>query len=518
MAHRVSELGHDDRVLPKGFAATSGKSTICPVDFTYFLGDTAMPTGMPDNDVRIEADGLGTVEVPEHAYWGASTQRAKENFDISGRPIGTLRSLIWALGAVKKASAQANEELHLLSVSSSKYIQQACQEVMDGVLDAHFVVDLVQGGAGTSSNMNANEVIANRATEILRKYDPNSVAISPLDEVNRSQSTNDVYPTAVKLALLKDLRELRSAYTHLAESFEEKAEAFASILKVGRTQLQDAVPMTLGQEFGAFASIMYEEGDFIDSIVVELQETNLGGTAIGTGITSTDSYREVVMRSLQDITGMVLRSAPDLVKSTSDAGPFLTVSAALRRSAVKLSKICNDLRLLSSGPQAGLTEIALPAVQPGSSIMPGKVNPVIPEMVNQVAFRVIGTDTTITMAAEAGQLQLNAFEPIMTDGLMESIAWLTRACNTLRTRCVTGIEANEETLDRRINESVSIVTALTPAIGYMAAAELAQEALDHGGSVVDKVLERGLLTRAQVDEVVSIGALTGADEVHILSR
>lgn len=477
-----------------------------------------MVAAINHRDVRVEADGLGSVEVPEHAYWGASTQRAKENFDISGRTIGTLRSLIWALGAVKKASAQANEELHLLSAGSSKYIQQACQEVMDGVLDTHFVVDPVQGGAGTSSNMNANEVIANRATEILRKHDSSSVAISPLDEVNRSQSTNDVYPTAVKLALLKDLRGLRDAYAHLAESFEEKAEVFASILKVGRTQLQDAVPMTLGQEFWAFASTMYEEADFIDSILVELHETNLGGTAIGTGITATDAYREVVMTALQNITGMALTSAPDLVKATSDAGPFLTVSAALRRNAVKLSKICNDLRLLSSGPQAGLAEIALPAVQPGSSIMPGKVNPVIPEMMNQVAFRVIGTDTTITMAAEAGQLQLNAFEPIMTDGLMESIAWLTRACNTLRTRCVRGIEANEQTLDRRINDSVSVVTALTPVIGYMAAAELAQEALDYGGSVVDKVLERGLLTRGQVDEVLSISALTGADNANIFSK
>lgn len=476
-----------------------------------------MATAIPHHDVRIEADGLGTVEVPVKAYWGASTQRAKDNFNISGRTIGSIRSLIWALGAVKKASAQANEKLQLISAESSKFIQQASQEVMDGTLDEHFVVDRVQGGAGTSSNMNTNEVIANRATEIRRTYTPDAAAINPLDEVNRSQSTNDVYPTAVKIALMKELYLLQEEYQRLAESFGERAKAFATVLKIGRTQLQDAVPMTLGQEFGAFASTLREESGCLDSVISELREINLGGTAIGTGITSTASYRDVVMSLLKNITGVELKSAADLVKATSDTGPFLAVSAALRSAAVKLSKICNDLRLLSSGPQAGLGEIILPAVQPGSSIMPGKVNPVIPEMVNQVAFRVIGTDTTITMAAEAGQLQLNAFEPIMTDGLMESITWLKRACNTLRTRCVTGIQANVETLNRQMSESVSIVTALAPEVGYMAAAELAQEALQHGGNIIDKVLDRGLLTRGQVDALLTIDALTGTSEAKTLS-
>lgn len=471
-----------------------------------------------DSKGRVEVDGLGSVEVPVNAYWGASTQRAKDNFDISGRTIGEARSLIWALAAIKKAAAETNQRFGTITAEGSAAIQQAAQEVMDGAFDDHFVVDPIQGGAGTSTNMNANEVIARRATELRRRKRPDAEAVSPLDEVNRSQSTNDVYPTAGKIALLTNLRDLRHEYVQLADAFSQKATEFASILKVGRTQLQDAVPMTLGQEFEAFATTLREDLKLFETMVDELQQVNLGGTAIGTGITASTSYRNAVVQSLNAVTGLELKPAPDLVAATSDAGPFLNCSAALRRIAVKVSKISNDLRLLSSGPQAGLAEIALPAVQPGSSIMPGKVNPVIPEMVNQVAFRVIGTDTTITMAAEAGQLQLNAFEPIMLDGLMESITWLTHACSTLRTRCVIGIEANRQTLDRRINESVSIVTALTPVIGYMAAAELAQEALDYGGSVVDKVLERGLLTRTQVDEVLSVRALTGAEEANILSQ
>lgn len=316
-----------------------------------------MTTEILYDDMRIERDGLGAVEVPANAYWGASTQRAKENFNISGRPIGSFRSLIWALGAIKKAAARVNRDLRLISAESAECIQQAAQEVMDGALDSHFIVDRVQGGAGTSTNMNANEVIANRATEILRINEPTAPAINPLDAVNRSQSTNDVYPTAVKLALLKDLRLLQHEYMELAKSFRRKADSFASVMKVGRTQLQDAVPMTLGQEFGAFASMLSEEGVFIGSVKVELQIINLGGTAIGTGITTTDTYREKVVGALCDITQMTLESAPDLVKATSDAGPFVATSAALRRAAIKLSKISNDLRLLSSGPQIGRAHV-----------------------------------------------------------------------------------------------------------------------------------------------------------------
>ncbi|WP_235604832.1 aspartate ammonia-lyase [Enteractinococcus helveticum] len=460
---------------------------------------------------RIEVDGLGSVEVPSTAYWGASTQRALENFAISGNPLSKLRSLIWALGAIKKASAQANEQQGLLGGAASAAIQQASQEVMDGDLDEYFVIDQIQGGAGTSTNMNANEVIAHRASELLNDMQPGAQRIHALDHVNRSQSTNDVYPTALKLALLRDMQELKRAYSALADSFSLKAQRFSSILKVGRTQLQDAVPMTLGQEFQAFASSVREEIDLIDTFEPKLLETNLGGTAIGTGITSSSAYSESVISALSDITGLPITSSIDLINATSDASPFLTVSSALRRSAVKLSKISSDLRLLSSGPQAGLAEIRLPAVQPGSSIMPGKINPVIPEMVNQVAFHVIGADTTVTLAVEAGQLQLNAFGPIIAHSLLESLTWLTHACDTLRERCIDGIEANNSVLEERIAESVSIITALTPALGYMAAAKLIHDTLEHGGSVLTNIRRQGLLTEDQLAELLSIKKLTGHD-------
>lgn len=462
-----------------------------------------------DDALRTEVDGLGSVDIPARAYWGASTQRAKDNFDVSGQPIGTLRSLVWALGAVKKAAARANQQQHVISVEVGRAIENASQEVMDGFFDEHFVVDRIQGGAGTSTNMNANEVIANRATELSRDKNPDATAISALDEVNRSQSTNDVYPTAVKLALINDLGNLKQQYTALAGAFVEKASEFSSILKVGRTQLQDAVPMTLGQEFAAFGSMMTQEAKAIDVLIPELLETNLGGTAIGTGITATETYRTVVVQALRQITGLEFYTAEDLVKATSDTGPLLSTSATLRQTAIKLSKIASDMRLLSSGPQTGLAEITLPAVQPGSSIMPGKVNPVIPEMVNQVAFKIVGIDTAIAMAAEAGQLQLNAFEPVMTDGLLEGINLLTQACKILRTRCITGIQANTTVLADRMDESVSIVTALTPVIGYMAASEIAQETLQHGGNVVDKVVARGLADRKQLETLISVQALTG---------
>jgi len=468
-----------------------------------------MADHMIDDELRVEIDGLGSIKVPNHAYWGASTQRAKENFEVSGKTIGHVRCLVWALGALKKAAAQANAYHGLIDDNVAHAIEQACNEVMHGTFDEHFVVDVIQGGAGTSTNMNANEVIATRATEILRVQHPQASAISALDEVNRSQSTNDVYPTAVKLAVITELFSLQAEYRRLAEAFQDKATEFSSVLKVGRTQLQDAVPMTLGQEFSAFATTLSHEASAIDAVIPALLQTNLGGTAIGTGITSSQAYREAVIRSLNELTGLQFYAATDPIQATSDAGPFLAASAALRQTAVKLSKIANDLRLLSSGPQAGLAEISLPAVQPGSSIMPGKVNPVIPEMVNQVAFKVIGIDTTVTMAAEAGQLQLNAFEPIMTDGLLEAIHLLRNACSTLRTRCITGITANTAVLEQRMAESATIITGLTPAIGYMAAAELASQALQHGGDIVNHAVQRGLLTYQQAKELLSVESLTG---------
>jgi len=471
---------------------------------------TVNDQGRPHQDTRVEEDGLGPVEIPITALWGPSTQRAHDNFDITRRPVASMRSLIWALGAVKYAAAQANKELGLIGKDVAGAIQRAAKEVMDGVHDDHFVIDRLQGGAGTSTNMNANEVIANRATSLLGNSHSGATRVDPLDEVNRSQSTNDVYPTALKLALIKDIRALQAQVTKLSDAFAAKAEEFSRIVKIGRTQLQDAVPMTLGQEFGAFAESMRDEVQQLRRSTESLVENNLGGTAIGTGITAPAQYPPAVNETLKKITGIDVKNADDLVYATSDAAPFLKASAALRSLAVRLSKISNDLRLLSSGPQAGLGEIKLPPVQPGSSIMPGKVNPVIPEVITQVSYRVIGNDVANVMAVEAGQLQLNAFLPLVADGLVDSIALLTNAVRTLRTKCVEGITANEALLKQRVHESVSIVTALTPLIGYTAGAELGKDALNKGLSIVDGVLERGLATQEQIDHALSIRELTGA--------
>ncbi|WP_426005779.1 aspartate ammonia-lyase [Paenarthrobacter sp. NyZ202] len=469
------------------------------------------PSNIPAPELRREHDSLGDRDVPGAAYWGISTARAVENFPVSGRTIGTLRSLIYGLGAVKLSAARANEDLGLLETAKSAAIQQAAREVMDGRLDREFVVDAIQGGAGTSTNMNANEVIANRALELLGRTKGDYSALHPIDDVNRSQSTNDAYPTAIKIALQRDLAALCTEHHRLVGAFESKAAEFAGIIKVGRTQLQDAVPMSLGQEFGAFAETLREDGCRLQELLPHLAESNLGATAIGTGITAPPGYREAVIRELASVTGLPLAPAANLVEATSDTGVFLLVSGVLKRAAVKLSKICNDLRLLSSGPQAGFAEIFLPAVQAGSSIMPGKVNPVIPEMVNQVAFRVVGADATVTMAVEAGQLQLNAFEPVIIDSLLESIAWLGVACRQLRTHCVDGITANTALLQHRMLDSISVVTGLAPLIGYAAAAELAKEALATGRGIAKLVAERGLLDQHQMKEALSARTLAGLD-------
>lgn len=459
---------------------------------------------------RSETDSLGTRQVPAEAYWGISTLRANENFPISGRPVGSQRSMVWALGAVKLAAVRANEALGLVDQDTSRAVQQAAREVMDGVFDDQFTVDRIQGGAGTSTNMNTNEVVANRALEILGHAKGGYSRIHPIDVVNRSQSTNDVYPTALKIALQRELVVLLEEHRQLAESFAAKADSFNGIIKVGRTQLQDAVPMTLGQEFGAFADTLREDRLRLEELVPHLSESNLGATAIGTGITAPEGYRELVLAELREATGMRLSSASNLVEATGDTGVFVLASGVLKRAAVKLSKICNDLRLLSSGPQSGFGEIFLPAVQAGSSIMPGKVNPVIPEVVNQVAFRVVGADATVTMAVEAGQLQLNAFEPIMADSLLESIQWLSAACSLLRTRCVEGIEANVPVLQQRMLESVSVVTGLAPLVGYAVAAELAKEALATQRSISVLATERGLVDPGSLAQALSPQKLTGA--------
>ncbi|MGB9035548.1 aspartate ammonia-lyase [Arthrobacter sp. UCD-GKA] len=458
---------------------------------------------------RQERDAMGEVELPAGAYYGISTERARQNFPISGRTVGDFRHLVWAFGAVKAAAARANESTGLLTSRQSAAIQAAAAEVMDGAFDDQFVVDRIQGGAGTSTNMNANEVIANRALELLGHEKGEYQHLDPIDHVNRSQSTNDAYPTAVKIAMRRALDDLLEEHSMLVTAFALKSSQFADILKIGRTQLQDAVPMTLGQEFGAFSETLREDNDRMREMRLHLAEVNLGATAIGTGITASPAYRERVVPELAKITGLPLVAAVNLVEATSDTGVFLLLSGMIKRAAVKLSKICNDLRLLSSGPQAGFGEIQLPAVQAGSSIMPGKVNPVIPEMVNQVAFRIVGSDMTVTMAVEAGQLQLNAFEPVMADALLESMEWLSHACKTLRERCVVGIEANEDLLKQRVAGSLAVITGLTPLLGYAMSAELAKEAMHGRRSLTELILERGLLAESELTAAISPLNLTG---------
>jgi len=459
--------------------------------------------------VRRERDSLGELDIPADVLWGIHTARALQNFPITRRAISNYPDLVRALARVKQAAARANRELGALDPAKAGVIDEVCERIVRGEWHEQFVVGVIQGGAGTSTNMNANEVIANAGLLLMGRAPGDYAALHPIDDVNRSQSTNDVYPTAVKLALVLGLRRLREEHALLAESFAAKGREFEHVLKVGRTQLQDAVPMTLGQEFHGFATTLGEDHERLGEVLPWLSEINLGATAIGTGITADPRYAEAVRRHLEEITGIPQSTAPDLVEATSDAGVFMSVSGALKRAAVKLSKICNDLRLLSSGPQAGLGEIRLPARQAGSSIMPGKVNPVIPEVVNQVAFSVIGADATVTAAAEAGQLQLNAFEPVIAHSLLQSLLWLTNACRTLRVNCVDGIEADEARLAGQVASSVGVVTALTPHIGYARAAELAHEALTTHASIADLVVGAGLLSAEQVAKLLSPERLSG---------
>lgn len=457
---------------------------------------------------RTEKDLLGTRDVPFEALYGIQTLRALENFPITGIPIREMPELIDGLAAVKEAAAHANHKLGLLSTPIHDVIVKAAREIRAGRHHEQFLVDVIQGGAGTSTNMNANEVIANRALELSDHERGDYAFISPNSHVNLSQSTNDVYPTAVKLGLFNALGEYREALKALAEAFVAKGEEFAPFVKMGRTQMQDAVPMTLGQEFSAYGHTLLEDVDRIQEARQLIREINLGATAIGTGITASPAYTEAVCARLSEITGIDFITAPDLVEATSDTGSFVQLSGVLKRTATKLSKICNDLRLLSSGPRAGFNEINLPAVQPGSSIMPGKVNPVIPEAMNQVCFEVIGADVTITMAAEAGQLQLNAFEPIIAYRLMRSLLSLRNACNMLRERCVVGITANPDRMRFFVENSVGIVTALVPVLGYEVATEIAKLAYETDRGVFDIVQERGLLTREQLDEILNPSSMT----------
>ncbi|HKJ15810.1 MAG TPA: aspartate ammonia-lyase [Xanthomonadales bacterium] len=462
-----------------------------------------------NQNFRVEHDLLGDEKVPATAYYGIQTQRALRNFNITGVPIGHFPELIRALAIVKRASASANNQLGLLTNDKADAIEKACAEIERGRLHEEFVVDLIQGGAGTSTNMNANEVIANRALEILGFERGDYRHLHPNNDVNMSQSTNDVYPTAVRLAMILAQKPLVEAMNELVKALQDKAAEFSGVLKMGRTQLQDAVPMTLGQEFEAWAITVGEDIKRIDELAVFLTEINLGGTAIGTGINTHPDYAQLATDALSDISGIKFKLAQSLIEATSDMGAFVMFSGILKRVAIKQSKICNDLRLLSSGPRAGLGEINLPPMQPGSSIMPGKVNPVIPEAVNQTAFQVIGNDLVVTMASEAGQLQLNAFEPVVVYNLMSSVRMLTKALGMLTERCIRGITANHEYCRKLVDESIGVITAFSPHIGYEHATRVAERALKEDRGVVEIIREEGLLDDDRIEAIMDPTNLTG---------
>lgn len=453
---------------------------------------------------RTEHDFLGDREIADDVYYGVQTLRAIENFPITGVAIGSQTSLIRAFASVKKAAAMANHDLGILELAPAEAIMAACDAILRGELMDQFPVDVLQGGAGTSTNMNVNEVVANKALEVMGLPKGRYDVVHPNNHVNLSQSTNDCYPTALRVALWHEITSLVDALDQLQQAFAAKGVEFADVLKMGRTQLQDAVPMTLGMEFQAFAVTLREDAQRLREAQQLLVEINLGGTAIGTGINAPKGYAERATMHLAALTGMPLRLADDLVEATWDTGVFVQVSGVLKRVAVKLSKICNDLRLLSSGPRAGINEINLPPRQPGSSIMPGKVNPVIPEVVNQVCFRVIGNDVTISFAAEAGQLQLNVMEPVIAYSLFQSVSILTNSMHVLRELCVDGITANRDHARALVLNSIGIVTALNPLLGYEVAASIAQEAFETGANVVDIVRQRRLVDDALLEEIFSI--------------
>ncbi len=451
---------------------------------------------------RIEHDLLGEAPVPESVYYGIQTQRAVENFQISGVQLNHYANLPRALAMVKKACALANRDLGMLDEQKAEAIADACDEIIDGRLHDQFVVDMIQGGAGTSTNMNANEVICNRALELMGHRRGEYQYLHPNTHVNMAQSTNDVYPTAMRLAMVLKHKTLLVAIKTLKNALDLKANEFKDILKMGRTQLQDAVPMTLGQEFRAFSTTIGEDVQRISEMAALLREVNLGGTAIGTGITADSRYAPLAVKYLSEISGQEMILAGDLVEATSDMGAFVIFSSALKRLAVKLSKISNDLRLLSSGPLCGFNEINLPEMQPGSSIMPGKVNPVIPEAMNQIAFHVIGNDLVVTLASEAAQLQLNYAEPVLVYKILESIQQLASGMNMLTEKCIKGITANRDVCQSYVDNSVGLVTALNPYLGYENSSRIAKTALKSGRRVVDLVLEEGLLTEEQLKEIL----------------
>ncbi|MFI1654710.1 aspartate ammonia-lyase [Streptomyces sp. NPDC020472] len=451
---------------------------------------------------RTEHDLIGGRRVPADSYYGIHTLRALENFPLSGIPMSAHPELVNALACVKEAAALAHGDLGTLTRSQVDAVVAACREIREGRLHEQFVVDVLQGGAGTSANMNANEVIANRALELLGHAKGDYERLHPNDDVNRAQSTNDVYPTAVKLALVTSAGRLMDGMAILANAFTDRGGAFAKTVKLGRTQLQDAVPMTLGQEFDTFALTVRDDALLVKRASQALCEVNLGGTAIGTGLNTDPGFTQAAVAHLAVVASVQVRAARDAVESTQGMGGFLQLSGALRQFALRLSKICNDLRLLGSGPHAGLGEIRLPPVQAGSSIMPGKVNPVVPEAVNQVCFDVIGADAAVSAAAQAGQLQLNAFEPLIAHHLLNSTNRLDAACRTLAERCVRGIVANEQRLRDLVEGSAGLATALNPVIGYQKATQLARDCVVTGRPVRELAASSGTFLPGELEELL----------------
>lgn len=483
--------------------------------YVFFHSPSDKHSEESDMGFRKEHDFLGDLEIPDEAYYGVQTMRAVENFKISNYAISSCPELIRAFAYVKKAAALANMELGVLPPEIGKAICAACDELLAGKLHDQFPVDAIQGGAGTSTNMNANEVIANRALELMGHKKGEYGYCHPNNHVNCSQSTNDTYPTAFRLALYMELTTLMGHMEYLQKGFTEKAVEFADVVKMGRTQLQDAVPMTLGQEFGAYATTIGEDAQRVDDARKLLLEINLGATAIGTGINAPADYARVVCTHLRNLTGLKVSTSENLIEATWDTGAYVQISGVLKRFAVKLSKICNDLRLLSSGPRTGINEINLPRLQPGSSIMPGKVNPVIPEVVNQICFDVIGKDVTVTMAAEAGQLELNVMEPIIAHSLFRAVERLGRGCDTLRDKCVAGITANKDRCHELVVGSIGIVTNLVPVIGYEKSAAAAKEALATGKSIAEVILEQGHLSKEQIDKLLAPENMIRPSRAHL---
>ena len=465
---------------------------------------------MSTKKFRVESDLLGELQVPADAYYGVQTQRALNNYQISTTRMSDYPEYVIAIAYVKMAAAMANAELGVLDEKIAEAICAACREIVGGKFHDQFPVDMMQGGAGTSVNMNANEVIANRALELMGHKKGEYQYCSPNDHVNCAQSTNDAYPTAFRYTFVRMNKKLVSRLGSLIAAFRAKGVEFKDYIKMGRTQLQDAVPMTAGQEFNAFANNLEEEIANLERNAVLLRESNMGGTAIGTGLNAVPGFAELCVRRLSELCGDTLTKAEDLVEATPDTGAYVSYSAALKRLAIKLSKICNDLRLMASGQRCGLHEINLPPMAPGSSIMPGKVNPVIPELTNQVCFKVIGNDMTVAFAAEAGQLQLNVMEPVICQCVMESVTWLCNVIETLRTKCIEGITVNKEHCYEMVKNSIGIVTALNPYIGYKASTKVAKKALSTGRSVYDLVLEEGLMTKEKLDEALDPETMIGS--------